>query len=374
MATNGQGHKRKKRNPFITILLVLIPIFLISGIALAAYLTHPPEAPIQEGSAGGISEGANGDTEGTEGSEGSEGIDYSKEPGQTDQEKPARPPKVYKEDFYTFVVTGTDFEGYHTDTIMVVSLDTAARKVNVVSVPRDSQVDVPGAYKKINAAYANGGAKELKRQLESILGFAPQYSILVDLDAFAKMVDAVGGVEFDVPQDMNYDDNSQNLHIHLEKGRQVLNGEKALQLVRFRGYLSADIGRMQTQQKFLKALAKKVLAPANILKINTFVDIFKQDVKTDLGLRDIQWFAQQVIKLNPETGIAMQTLPYVDDGNYLGQNYLFLSPDGVVDMVNKTINPYTTDITVEDVNIVRIEDSAFEDVTYEMLKNQEVYE
>jgi LCP family protein required for cell wall assembly len=284
---------------------------------------------------------------------------------------PAKQAKQYKKNFYTFLVTGTDYEGYHTDTIMVISFDTAAHKVNVVSVPRDTMIDVPRDSKKINAAYAYGGTQELKKELESILGFAPQYSIRVDLEAFVKVVDAVGGVEYDVPQDMNMDDDAQDLHIHLVKGKQVLDGDKALQLVRFRGYPSADLGRMQTQQKFLKALARKALSPINLIKLNTFIDIFREDIKTDIGLRDLQWFAQQAIKVNSETDITVQTLPHSDTGNYLGQNYLFLSPESVVEMVNRTINPYTTGITEDDLNIIRMEDSAYDEMAFERMRVKE---
>ena len=344
----------RSRNFLLTLVLLVLPILVISGFAFSAYLSRPPELPTQdEVISDGITE------EGTVIEEPTEPT----EPTNQKQEPPARPAKVYKDNFYTFLVTGIDNEGYHTDTIMVVSLDTAAKKVNVVSVPRDTQVDVDRDHKKINAAYAYGGTKELKRELESILGFVPHYYIRVDLEAFTKLVDAVGGVEFDVPQDMDYDDPSQDLYIHLIKGRQLLDGDQALQLVRFRGYFNADLGRMQTQQEFLKALAKEVLTPASILKINTFVDIFQQNVKTDISLRDLQWFAQQSIKLNPATDITMQTLPYSDDGgSYLGVFYLFLSPEEVVSMVNKTINPYTTDITLEDVNIIRLKDLTKEEI------------
>ncbi|HHV65175.1 MAG TPA: LCP family protein [Peptococcaceae bacterium] len=345
-------HRKKPRNLFLTITLALLPILIISGIAFSAYLSRPPALPTQEQ---GRQEEATDVTPGNSPVKETNGT--TEETAEEKEETLTKPPRQYKENFYTFVLIGTDFGGYHTDTIMVASFDTAANKVNIVSVPRDSQVDVPGDYKKINIAYANGGAKELKRQLESILGFEPHYFVRVDLEAFPKLVDAVGGVEFDVPQDMDMDDGTQNLHIHLKKGLQLLDGDKALQLVRFRGYPNADLGRMQIQQKFLKELAKKVLSSANIPKIGTFIEIFSQNVKTDIGLRDLQWFAQQAIKLNPETDITVQTLPHLADGNYKGQNYLFLSPEGVVDMVNRTVNPYTTDISVEDVNIVRIEDS-----------------
>ncbi|MGI6450026.1 MAG: LCP family protein [Desulfitobacteriia bacterium] len=385
---HAKGQKPKKeprhkpRNLFLTIILALLPILIISGIAFSAYLSRPPELPPQDQGRQEEVTDVTPDNSLTEGDKGTAGTTEETTEGkgetaegttdQTDEEKPAKPPKQYKENFYTFVLTGTDYDGYHTDTIMVASFDTAANKVNIVSVPRDSQVDVPGDYKKINVAYANGGTKELKRQLESILGFAPQYSVRVDLEAFPKLVDAVGGVEFDVPQDMDMDDGTQNLHIHLQKGLQLLDGDKALQLVRFRGYPSADLGRMQIQQKFLKELAKRILSPANIPKIGTFIEIFSQSVKTDIGLRDLQWFAQQAIKLNPETDITVQTLPHLADGYYRGQNYLFLSPEGVVDMVNSTVNPYTTDISVEDVNIVRIEDSPPGEGENEKLTEREI--
>lgn len=362
--------RRKQRNVLLMILLALLPVLVISGLALSAYLTRPPELPpINDGKASGVNVGT---TEGTteETTDKTGGTPGASE-GNDDQGTPVKAAKQYKENFYTFLVTGTDYEGYHTDTIMVISFDTAAHKVNIVSVPRDTMIDTPRESKKINAAYAYGGTSELKSGLQSILGFAPQYYIRIDLEAFAKVVDAVGGVEYDVPQDMNMDDDAQDLHIHLVKGQQVLDGDKALQLVRFRGYPSADLGRMQTQQKFLKALARKALSPINLIKLNTFINIFQEDIKTDIGLRDLQWFAQQAIKVNPETDITVQTLPLSDTGNYQGQNYLFLSLHDVIEMVNKTINPYTTDITEDDLNIIRMEDSAYGEMAFEEMRVKE---
>lgn len=348
----------RSRNFLLTIILLVLPILVLSGFAFSAYLSRPPELPNQdEVIASEIPEETNRSEEAEEATEETTEETTEESTEQAEQEPPARPAKVDKDNFYTFLVTGTDHEGNHTDTILLVSLDTAAMKVNVVSVPRDTQVDVPREHKKLNAAYAYGGTKELKRELESILGFVPHYYIRVDLEAFSKVVDAVGGVEFDVPQDMDYDDPGQDLYIHLVKGQQILDGDKALQLVRFRGYVNADLGRMQIQQQFLKALAKKILSPSNIIKLNTFIDIFQQDIKTDISLRDLQWFAQQIIKINPESDINMQTLPHSDEGgNYLGVNYLFLLPEEVVKMVNRTVNPYTTDITLEDVNIIKLID------------------
>lgn len=124
---------------------------------------------------------------------------------------------------------------------------------------------------KINSVYAGGGKDGMERlaaRLKDLLGFPVDGYVLVDLEAFQKTVDLVGGVEFDVPMDMNYEDPSQNLYIHLQKGLQTLDGEQAMGLVRFRkGYATQDIQRTQTQQQFLKALAKQCLSVSSLTKL-----------------------------------------------------------------------------------------------------------
>src|SRR5690606_21125987 len=114
---------------------------------------------------------------------------------------------------------------------------------NIISVPRDSLVNVKRKVKKINAAYPagnlNGGGKEgginqLKRELKTIIGFVPDFYIGIDLDGFERIVDAVGGIDINVPIDMKYDDPTQDLHTNIKKGQQVLNGEDALKFARYR--------------------------------------------------------------------------------------------------------------------------------------------
>lgn len=262
----------------------------------------------------------------------------------------------YTEGFYTFLVVGTDDEDYHTDTIMVISLDTVSNKVNIVSIPRDTQVDVSRNPKKINSAYIIGGVKQLNREIKSILGFSPHYHIAVSLEAFEKLVDTVGGVEFDVPQDMNKIDRAQDLYIHLKKGVQLLDGDKALQLVRYREYYNADIGRIEVQQRFLIALAHKLLRVSNVSKIDEFIDIFKEHVDTNLSLRDMQWFARKALQLDPKKDIAVHTLPSSGFGNYKGHDYVYLDAKEVINMVNQTVNPYIRDIAIEDITVIRLED------------------
>ena len=111
-------------------------------------------------------------------------------------------------------------------------------------------------------------------------------------------VDAIGGVDFDVPIDMNYEDPYQDLYIHIPAGMQHLNGEEALKVVRFReGYASQDIARMETQQAFLKAVAQQTLQISNLTKVDQFVKIFQQYVETDLTLGNLAWLGSKAISI-----------------------------------------------------------------------------
>lgn len=262
----------------------------------------------------------------------------------------------YKEGFYTFLIVGVDAEGSLTDTIMVAALDTVNSQLNVVSVPRDTQVDVARNPKKINSAYAVGGVEQLKAEIKSLLGFKPHYYLVVGLEAFKELVDVIGGVEFYVPQDMKRKDSDPRLNIDLKQGHQLLDGDKALQLVRFRGYPNADIGRIETQQQFLLALADELLAISNIPKIPELLRIFEQQVETDLSFRDMQWFARKVMDLQVETDISIQTLPIAGFGNYKGHNYVYLSKEELLTLVNEALNPFKHSITANDVNIIRLQD------------------
>lgn len=265
--------------------------------------------------------------------------------------------KTRKEDCYTFLVMGMDDGNGNTDTIMAVTFDVKGKHVSVVSIPRDTLVDVPRTVKKINAAYSAGGIEEVQKEVSAILGFPVDHYVTVNLRGFKALVDAVGGVDFEVPINMNYDDPTQDLHIHLNKGMQHLDGAKALQLVRFRsGYANADIGRIETQQKFLKALAKKLISWNSVGKINEFVDIFAKNVKTDLSVGNLAYFGLAALDLDLSSGIEMNTLHGDGLVTYKGIPYYYeLYPQEVLDIINQSgLNPYTEDLTLEDTNIFQV--------------------
>ena len=165
-----------------------------------------------------------------------------------------------KEKFYTFLIVGTDM-GYNTDTIMVGSYDGVSHSGHIIGIPRDSKMNVKRDVKKINAAFGagtingagkEGGVKQLKREVKTIIGFEPDFHIVIDLKAFVKIIDVLGGVEVDVPINMRYDDPAQNLHIDIKKGFQRLDGKNALLFSRYRngnkGYVTiSDYQRIENQ-------------------------------------------------------------------------------------------------------------------------------
>lgn len=174
----------------------------------------------------------------------------------------------------------------------------------------------------------------------------------MDLKGFTALVDAIGGIDFEVPINMNYDDPIQNLSIHFQKGMQHLNGADALRVVRFRhnndgtGYGSEDLGRMSTQQNFLKAVAKKMFTAGNIAtKIDDYARIFNQYVETDLTLGNLVWLGTEVLKMGVDK-IDFSTLP-----NEWHSPYIYLDPTETLTVVNTYLNPYVEDRTVEDLNL-----------------------
>ncbi len=280
-----------------------------------------------------------------------------------DSASPAPPPSggtaqninsQFKDGFYTIILGGTDLDDYHTDSLMLAALDTKNHKLHVVNIPRDTQVQyAKGKIRKINAAWGVGGIEELQKELASLIGFAPSSYAVVSLKGFGPLVDAVGGVDFDVPQNMNYDDDYQNLHIHLNKGMQHLDGDKAIQLVRFRRYTEGDIKRIEVQQNFLKAVAKQTLQLGNLFKLNEFADIAKKYLKTNLSTGEIIWFGTELMKLS-EDDITFYTLPGDVGAYYKKENYVLLYKKQALELINATINPYKKDI--ENVTMPQVRD------------------
>ena len=251
-----------------------------------------------------------------------------------------------KPNFYTILVSGLDNHNGGSDTNILVAVDAENNKIHGVSIPRDTKAVINGKNHKINFAYNSGGIDLLAQTLTDQLGIPVDYTVCVDLQGFVALVDAIDGVPFDVPIDMNYEDPYQDLYIHISKGYQTLSGAEALKVVRFReGYASQDIGRMETQQKFLKAVAKKMLTVENLDKVDDFVKIFNTYVETDLTLGNLGWLGKEAISIGADA-ITFSTLP----GEWHSP-YIYLDPEATLTLVNESLNPYVEDRVMEDLNI-----------------------
>ena len=209
-----------------------------------------------------------------------------------------------------------------TDTIMIAEYDPQNQQASLLSIPRDTFIGTSQytatPNDKINSIYSYRGVEGMLTEINELTGLNVQYYLIVDTEAFKVLVDTIGGVTFDVPIDMKYDDNKQNLHIDLKAGVQVLDGDKAEQLVRFRHnndgstypyeYGIEDYGRMRTQRAFLTALAKQTLVPENIFKINQFIDIANQYVETNLDFNAIKDYIPYIVEFNVDN-LKTEQLP-----------------------------------------------------------------
>lgn len=205
----------------------------------------------------------------------------------------------------------TTEEHARTDTMMVLSADPETKTGFILSIPRDSRVKIEGRPKKtkINHAHSKGGIPLAVSTVKKTTGLAIHHYIRVNYQALTKTVDDVGGVDVNVPQDMDWDDYAANLHIHLKAGPQTLNGEQAMQFIRFRnGYANKDLGRIEMQQYFMEMLFRKIISPQSITKIPKYLETMYQYVDTDLSKKELISLAATAIKLDPER-IEKKVLP-----------------------------------------------------------------
>lgn len=196
-----------------------------------------------------------------------------------------------------------------TDALVAASFDPASRQIYLLSIPRDTQVAIPGhGTDKINAAHAYGGAALTLRTVQNFLGVPFPYYIEVTARGLVRLVDAVGGVNIRIEKDLNYDDNWDGLHIHLRKGYRRLGGKAAIEFTRFRHDPLGDIGRIQRQQELFNALLDELRRPRVILRMARILRVFREDITTNLQpsqLITLAWFGTRL----PGGGFVRGILP-----------------------------------------------------------------
>jgi len=214
----------------------------------------------------------------------------------------------------------TDQENVNlTDTIMIASYNPNTQKATIISIPRDTYTGTTPSkatpYEKINALYSRKNRPdETLEAVNKITGLDIEYYIVVKTEGLIELVDVIGGVTFDVPIDMTYDDPTQDLQINLKAGTQLLDGEKAEQLVRFRHnnngttypeeYGDNDTGRMRTQREFITQVLKQTLKPSNIFKLGGILDVANNNITTNIDLNVAKDYLPYAVEFNTESLIT----------------------------------------------------------------------
>ena len=251
----------------------------------------------------------------------------------------------------------TDISTQFTDTLMFCQYNPSTQKASILSIPRDTFVgSSPNSAKaadKINAIYSRKGISTLEEKVSNIVGEQVDYYVVVKTNALIEMVDVLGGVWFEVPIDMVYDDPTQDLHINLKAGYQKLDGDKAEQLLRFRHsnpdsngktttypaeYGTDDYGRMRTQREFMKATLKQAMSIKNIKKKKKIINCIMSNIETNMGEDIIKSYLPYAAEFEM-TNIQMNQLPGTSTNSY-NSIWFFIHNKSKTQELMQNINQY----------------------------------
>ena len=239
--------------------------------------------------------------------------------------------------------------GTRTDTIILINIDPKTKSVNALSIPRDSKVYLPknNGVNKINAAHAIGGVEMTKRTVEDTLGVRIDKYIMVHDDAVKAIVDAMGGVDIYIEKPMHYNDYAGKLHINFSKGDHHLDGQQAVEYLRFRHDALGDIGRTHRQQWLLRSLLTQMKQPSTITKIPDIISVAKKYVKTDMSFYEMTQYAALAKHIDMDK-IEIAMLPGAPNlKGYI--SYWILDPEKTQEVVNRVIyrDKYHIDETLQ---------------------------
>ncbi len=238
-----------------------------------------------------------------------------------------------------FLVLGCDRAAKLSDSIFIVALNETKREASILQIPRDTYAEYTSKdYKKLNGAYNALGPDGMKAFLSEALGVPLHYFVVLNLQSFRRLVDDIGGVDVDSPQEMIYSDPAQDLEIRLPAGRTHLDGKMAEHFVRYRsGYANADLGRLDAQKLFLLAFAQKcrTLTSGQILRLALTV---VGNLQTDIGIVEAIRVASVLMECNTDV-IPMATVSGQAVQGVSGAWYYSLNRSGTVRMLNEYLLP-----------------------------------
>ncbi|MEH1851061.1 MAG: LCP family protein [Nostoc sp.] len=254
------------------------------------------------------------------------------------------------------------FDGL-SDVMLLLKFDPETKKIIMLSIPRDTRTQIEGyGVKKINAANVDGGPALTARTVSNLLGGTgiDRY-IRINVLGVAKLIDALGGVTVYVPKNMKYQDDSQHLYINLKAGKQHLNGDQALQLLRFRHDELGDIGRIQRQQMVIRALMDQTLNPATVTQLPKVLDVVKEHIDTNLTVEELVALMGFGVRTN-RSNMQMLMLPgrFSEKGEF-DASYWLPNKDGIAKLMAQhfgleseqqqletTANPRSLRIAIQD--------------------------
>ena len=273
-------------------------------------------------------------------------------------------PAGRRRDVYTIILAGLDEVSGNTDTILLGRLDAGARRMDFVSIPRDSYINRDWEVRKINCVYSaaqNAGQnalEALRGAVRELCGFDADCCMVVSLETVVKAIDLMGGVYFDVPFDMDYEDPAQDLRIHIPAGYQLLDGEQCVQLCRYRkDYVNGDLDRIDLQHSFLRAAARQFISLGTIPNLAGVVQLVASELDSDLTAANAAYFLRCAIQCRAED-VSFYTVPNipVDAG---GLCYTFVEKDAWLALLNDTLNPFDAPIGEENLDLVYPENGRF---------------
>ncbi|TYQ16155.1 UNVERIFIED_CONTAM: LytR family transcriptional attenuator [Acetivibrio alkalicellulosi] len=231
--------------------------------------------------------------------------------------------------YINLLVIGLDDSELRSDVITVFNFHPQEERVNILSIARDTLIKLnDNKVVKINSLIGIGGEELVIEKIEQITDMTIHFYLTMNFNGLRQIVDTLGGVEIEVPFDMKYDDPYQNLHINLKKGKQVLNGEKAEQFIRYRkgnkageGYIDGDVGRINAQQQFIREFIAQKLKIKYILKINEIFSVLKNNVTTNIEIGDVNRYLNDISNIK-EDKVEVFVLP--GDSSYLDNQYYYI--------------------------------------------------
>lgn len=347
MSENKTKKKKSTGGKFKIIILSILLLLFVSAVAVVVYTVgfHEPD-----------------NQAGTNETKPFEWITSPAEETNSNQEETPAPEAQGKS--FNFLLLGKDQTSANTDVIMIINFSVTSGGISILQLPRDTYVELEKTPYKLNSLYHYFGLEaqgkdekdidtyslsKVATVLEKNLCINIHYYAMVNLSGFRNIVDILGGVEVNIPANMDYEDSEQGLKIHLKKGKQVLDGKKAEQFVRFRsGYVQADIGRMDAQKIFMSALIKTVkenFTVSNIVKIAN--EVYK-NVTTDVPLDDMVFFGKSLLSIDMNN-IKFMSMPgaAARSNGETGLWYYIMNRKAMIPLIQQYFNIYN-DVVIND--------------------------